>query len=121
MRPWSCDSCQQCKTSGEEATTEYYAAIIAELYHREAVQNGDTINVDSDDEGKDNYYNELPAMATSELLVLAKKMGAGYVSSISTDSLLDFLHHLHAFCAELHHNQMKNAKQVTLDGFFKQA
>ena len=60
-------------------------------------------------------------MTTSELLVLAEKMEAGYVSRVGADSLLDFLHHLRAFRAELHRDKMKNAKQVTLDGFFKQA
>ena len=94
------------------------AAIITEVHRQEAVWNGDTIKVDLDDEGHDN---ELPAMATSELLVLAEKMKAGYVSRVSADSLLDFLHHLYAFRAELRRDQMKNVKQVTLDGFFKQA
>ena len=74
-----------------------------------------------ENEGKDDHDDEPPKMAISELLVLAKKMEAGYVSQVGADSLPDFLHHLHAFQAELHRDQMKNAKQVTMDGFFKQA
>ena len=70
---------------------------------------------------KDDHDDEPPEMAISELLVLAKEMEAGYVSRVGANSLPDFLHHLHAFWAELHHDQMKNAKQVTMDGFFKQA
>ena len=74
-----------------------------------------------ENEGKDDHGGELPEMAISELPVLPEKMEAGYVSWVGADSLPDFLHHLHAFWAELHHDQMKNVKRVTMDGFFKQA
>ena len=57
--------------------------------------------MDSDDEGKDDHDDKLLAMATSELLVLADKMEAGYVSRVGMDSLLDFLHHLCAFQASV--------------------
>ena len=53
-------------------------------------------------------------MATSELIVLAEKLEAGYVSRVGVDSSPDFLHHLHAFWGELRRDQMKNMEQSTL-------
>ena len=82
------------------------AAIIAEVRRQEAVRNGDVIEVDSDNEdgcGDD----KMVVMATSELIVLAKKLEAGYVSRVDVDSSPDFLHHLRAFRGELCCDQMK--------------
>ncbi|KAF9241787.1 hypothetical protein BU15DRAFT_73131 [Melanogaster broomeanus] len=50
--------------------------IIAEVRRREAVRNGDAIEVDSDDE--DDCHG-VAAMATSELIALAEKLEAGSV------------------------------------------
>lgn len=94
------------------------AAIIAEVRRREAVRNGDAIEVDSDDE--DDLDEAKPA-TTFELIALVEKLEAGYLSRIGADSSPDFLHHLRAFRAELRHDQMKSAKQTTLisQGFVK--
>ena len=89
------------------------AAIIAEVCRQEVVWNGDVVEVDSDIEdgcGDD----EMAVMATSELIVLAEKLEAGYVSWVGVDSSPDFLHHLRAFWGKLRRNQMKNTKQSTL-------
>ncbi|KAF8432362.1 hypothetical protein L210DRAFT_3507542 [Boletus edulis BED1] len=86
------------------------AEIIAEVRRREAVQNGDTIEADSDDEGGCHGA----VMATSEPIALAEKLEAGYASRIGVDSSPDFLHHLRAFRAELRRDQVKNAKQTRL-------
>ncbi|KAI9457916.1 hypothetical protein HD554DRAFT_2042208 [Boletus coccyginus] len=93
------------------------AAIIAEVCRQEAVRSGDAIEVDSDNEDSDDPE----MMVTSELIALAEKLEAGYVSRVGVDSSPDFLHHLRAFRAELRCNQAKNAKQSTLasHGFVK--
>ena len=49
----------------------------------------------------------MAVMATSELIVLAEKLEAGYVSRVGVDSSPDFLHHLRAFQGELCRDQMK--------------
>ncbi|KAF8423946.1 hypothetical protein L210DRAFT_3765598 [Boletus edulis BED1] len=85
------------------------AGIIAEVCRREAVQNEDTIEVDSDDE--DDCHGAV--MATSELIALAEKLEAGYVSRIGVDSSPDFLHHLRAFRAELRRDSRPGEKCET--------
>ncbi|KAF8558115.1 hypothetical protein OG21DRAFT_1405665 [Imleria badia] len=94
-------------------------AIIAEVRRREAVRNGEVIEMDSDDE--DDHEEETKPATTSELIALAEKLEAGYVSQVGADSSSDFLHHLRAFRAELRRDQMKNAKQtmLTSHGFSK--
>ena len=78
------------------------------------------MEVDSDDED-DCCGGKVAAMATSELIALAEKLEAGFVSQVGVDSSPDFLHHLRVFRAELRHDQMRNAKQSTLasHGFVK--
>lgn len=100
-------------------------AIVAEVRRREAVRNGEVMEVDSaesDDEGSSDDEGG-KAVTTSELIVLAEQLEAGYVSRVVADSSSEFLHLLRAFRAELHCDQLKNAKQTALDshGFVKLA
>jgi hypothetical protein len=53
-------------------------------------------------------------MVSSELIAMAKKLEARDVPKVGAGSLPDFHHHLHAFQAELHRDQMKGAKQTML-------
>ena len=76
------------------------AAIIAEVRRQEEVRTGDAMEVDLDDED-DCCGSKVAAMATSELIALAEKLEAGYVSRVGVDSSPDFLHHLRVFRAEL--------------------
>ena len=72
-----------------------------------------------DEDGSDN--DSLQPTATSELITLAEQLEAGYISQVGAGSSPELLHHLHVFWAELHREQLRNAKQTVLGshGFMK--
>ena len=75
------------------------------------------IETDEDNEDK----AELPVSTSAELIMLAKKLEARYISWVGPDSSTNFFHHIHAFQVEFYHKQMRNAKQTVLlrHGFIK--
>ena len=72
-----------------------------------------------DEDGSDN--DSLQPTATSKLITLAEQLEAGYISQVGAGSSPELLHHLCAFWAELHREQLRNAKQTVLGshGFVK--
>ena len=91
-------------------------AIIAEVHRREAVRNGDIIEVDSDD---DDDGDSAPTVTTVELMELCQTLEAGYISRAGADASLDFLCHVRAFRAQLRYEDTKNAVQTTLHRYMK--
>ena len=79
--------------------------------------------IDSTQDDEDGSNNDsLQPVATSELITLAEQqVEAGYISQVGAGSSPELLHHLCAFRAELHHEQLRNAKQTVLGshGFVK--
>ncbi|KAF8122901.1 hypothetical protein EV363DRAFT_1181549 [Boletus edulis] len=96
-------------------------AIIAEVRRREAVRNEETMEVDSNDEDGESDDDSSQPITTAELITLAERLEAGYISRLGAESSLELLHHLRAFRAELRRERLKNAKQTVLDnhGFMK--
>ena len=79
--------------------------------------------IDSTQDDEDGSNNDsLQPAATSELITLAEQqVEAGYISRVGADSSPELLHHLCACQAELHREQLRNAKQTVLGshGFVK--
>lgn len=76
-----CEEQENLDTAAE--TFEDDATIIGEVHQREAVWSGEPMEVNSDDADCDAE----PPMGTSELIVLAEKLEAGYISRVGADNI----------------------------------
>jgi hypothetical protein len=93
------------------------SAIVAEVQHQMAVEWGDIMEVDSDDE--ELTQSRAAPIPCSEIIQICKKLETICISESNADTSLDLTRLLRKFRGELRQKKLANAKQMTLDGFWK--
>jgi hypothetical protein len=84
--------------------------IIAQVYHERALEQGDIIEVESEDEEDEEVS---PAITTPDALEMCK-MIKGFCLKTGVDSALDVSQVLHHFQAKIWQEYSQNMKQPTL-------
>ena len=91
-------------------------AMADKVRHEVAVKNGDAVDIDSDDdaEGDDG-----PSFMRTQLLDLCQQLEIGCMQHGDPQSTLHLSSELRIFHAKLRREELLNAKQTSIDSYFK--
>lgn len=92
------------------------AAIVAEVQHQMAVEKGEIIEIESDDDDIQPHAAPVPR---SEILQMCEKLEMACMSESDANTSLELTRLLRKFHGELRRKELLNAKQSTLDGYWK--
>ncbi|KAG2090932.1 hypothetical protein BD769DRAFT_1679470 [Suillus cothurnatus] len=90
-------------------------AIADEVHCEIAVTNGKVLEIDSDDESEEDG----PSFTHTELLNLCQQLKTGCMQHGDPQFSLNLLSQLCLFCAQLWQEKLLNAKQISIDCYFK--
>ena len=112
---------EETQNSDSPKNFEGDAEIVVEVKHQMAVEQGEIINVDKDedeeDEGDLEDDKDLP-VSTAEILRMCEQVEQLCFEHGAGESSLELPKHLWCFRAHLLHAELQNAKQTTLDRFY---
>ena len=91
------------------------AAIVMEVKHQMAVEQGEIVEIELDDEDTQPHAAPLPC---SKILEMCEKLEMTCMSESDTNTSLELLRLLHKFRGELHRQEQLSARQTTLDSFW---
>ncbi|KAH0835461.1 hypothetical protein J3R83DRAFT_9097 [Lanmaoa asiatica] len=92
------------------------AAIVTEVQHQMAVERGDIVEIESDDEDTQPRAAPIPRC---EILEMCEKLERICMSESDANTALELPRLLRKFRGELRQQEQSSAKQTTLDGFWK--
>ncbi|KAH7929555.1 DDE-domain-containing protein [Leucogyrophana mollusca] len=92
-------------------------AIVAEAQRQLAVERGEVIEVDSDDEDDED---KAPVLSHADLTRICEQLEVACISYGDSESSLDLSRHLRRFRALIRHDELMNARQTTLNSFWQQ-
>jgi hypothetical protein len=93
-------------------------AIAAAVRHQMAVERGEIIEVDSDDE--EDAQPAVTPMSSSEIVLLCEKLETACISRSHAGASLELIRHVRKFRGEMHREELQNMKQTSeLDGCFR--
>ncbi|KAG1848689.1 hypothetical protein F4604DRAFT_1935290 [Suillus subluteus] len=90
-------------------------AIADKVRHEIAVANGEVVEIDSDDESEEDG----PSFTRMELLDLCQQLETGCMQHGDPQLSLNLSSQLRLFCARLRREELLNAKQTSIDCYFK--
>ena len=93
-------------------------AIATAVQYQMAVERGDIIEVNSDDE--EDVQPKMTPMSSSEIVLLCEKLEIACISQSHAGASLELIRHVCKFCGEMHQEELQNMKQTSLDSYFRQ-
>jgi hypothetical protein len=92
--------------------------IVEQVQHQIAVDNGEVMVVDSESDG-DNEVESEPKLSTAEIMTMCQQLeGVCREKMGGSDCVYHLSQNLRRFRGYLRREELKNAKQMTLDQFF---
>jgi len=91
------------------------AEIIEEVQYEMAVERGDIIEVDSDEDSDDE---EGPLMTNAEVISLCEQLEAVCIAKGDPNTSLVLMRSLHKLRGQLRHEELENAKQTDITDYF---
>ncbi|KIN97778.1 hypothetical protein M404DRAFT_31984 [Pisolithus tinctorius Marx 270] len=95
------------------------SAIIAEVQHQIAVEQGNIIEVCSDDEELKDITPQVVPVPRSEIIQLCEKLELACILESDADTSLELVRHLRKFHGEMCRKELQNATQTTLTSYWK--
>ena len=92
------------------------AGIVAEVRHQMAVEHGNIVEINSEDE---EDIQPMTPISCSEIIQLCEKLEMACLTQIDVDTLLELTRQLRRFRGVMRHKELQNMKQTTLNSYWQ--